>query len=294
MSSNDRMAINSDSTLYINKNQLNQIDFEGNWPDYKTFTPKTDWWGQVTGSPNKRFDKDGNYAGTTTSPQAFATGQTVGLYTATAGVPTTKDATGNVTAARGILVYYAGTNMYYTYATNDANTSWSTPVILDSNCEASYISMVVDSGNHVHIAYQNNIAGDVKYIYIPTYLEPATRKTVTVDSYLTVGDKLTLDVVDSTPYIGYKGLGNTVKVAWYKANNGVPAVSTLSDGIDSNEKFTGDWNVEIIPNRVVDSDTNRLNVGVGRSNKRPVIGYSNNQSGSKGIEYLTRTADMAN
>ena len=281
-------AITSEnSKVYINKNQLNQVSVGGTWPDY---TRTSGWYSEN----NLRFSNEGSYSGTTTDPQAFATGATVGLYTATAGVPTTKDAAGNVTAARGILVYYAGTNMYYTYATNDANTSWSTPVILDSNCEASYISMVVDSGNHVHIAYQNNIAGDVKYIYIPTYSEPATRKTVTVDSYLTVGDKLTLDVVDSTPYIGYKGLGNTVKLAWYKANNGVPAVNTLKDGIDSNEKFTGDWNVEIIPNRVVDSDTNRLNVGVGRSNKRPVIGYSNNQSGSKGIEYLTRTADMAN
>ena len=277
-------AITSEgSKVYINSNQLNQVAYNGKWPNYTR---------QNEG--NLRFNNYGSYPGTTTSPQAFATGQTVGLYTATAGVPTTKDATGNVTAARGILVYYAGTNMYYTYATNDANTEWSDPVTLDSNCEASYISMVVDSDKHVHIAYQNNIAGDVKYIYIPTYSTPATRKTVTVDSYLTVGDKLTLDVVDSTPYIGYKGLGNTVKVAWYKANNGVPAVNTLKDGIDSNEKFTGDWNVEIIPNRVVDSDTNRLNVGVGRSNKRPVIGYSNNQSGSKGIEYLTRTADMAN
>ena len=69
---------------------------------------------------------------------------------------------------------------------------------------------------------------------------------------------------------------------------------TLTDGIDSNEKFTGDWNIEIIPNRIVDSDTNRFNVGVGRTSKRPVIGYSNNQSGSKGIEYLTRTADLSN
>ena len=278
-------AITSEtSKVYVNKNQLNQVAVGGSWPNYTS----------TNNNNNRRFSSTGSYPGTTTNPQAFAAGQTVGLYTATAGVPTTKDANGNVTAARGILVYYAGTNMYYTYATNDANTEWSDPVVLDSNCEASYISMVVDSGDHVHIAYQNNIAGDVKYIYIPTYSTPATRKTVTVDSYLTVGDKLTLDVVDSIPYIGYKGLGNTVKVAWYKANNGVPAVNTLKDGIDSNEKFTGDWNVEIIPNRVVDSDTNRLNVGVGRNNKRPVIGYSNNQSGSKGIEYLTRTADLTN
>ena len=278
----DRHAINSDSTLYINQNQLDQKAVGGAWPNYTS----------TSGNANRRFSSTGNYPGTTTNPQAFATGSSVGLYTATAGVPTTTDANSNVTAARGILVYYAGTNMYYTYATDDANTTWSTPVTLDSNCEASYISIAVDSSKHVHIAYQNGIAGDVKYIYIPTYSSPATRKTVTVDSYLTVGDKLTLDVIDSTPYIGYKGLGNTAKVAWYVANNGVPSVEMLSDGIDSDEKFTGTWNVEIIPNRIVDSDTNRFNVGVGKVNKQPVIGYSNNQSGAKGIEYLTHQADL--
>ena len=292
ISSTDRHAINKDSTLYINKNQLDQVDASGNWPDYTSFNPNA--WSNT----NMRFYRTGTRTATSKNPQAFATGTTVGLYTATAGVPVNNSGTpvivttGNVTAARGVLVYYAGTNMYYTYATNNANTSWSTPVVLDSNCEASYISMVVDGANHVHIAYQNNIAGDVKYIYIPTYYDPATRKTVTVDSYLTVGDKLTLDVVGSTPYIGYKGLGNTAKVAWYVDNSGTPDVDTLTDGINSDEKFTGSWNVEIIPNRIVDSDTNRFNVGVGRNNKRPVIGYSNNQSGSKGLEYLTRTADL--
>ena len=277
-------AINdgNNNKVYLNKNQLNQVAANGSWPTYKD-----------SNNANTRFTNYGNYAGTTTNPQTFATGSTVGLYTATAGVPVTTTDNGNITAARGILVYYAGTNMYYTYAKNDANTSWSDPVVLDSNCEASYISMVVDDDNHVHIAYQNNIAGDVKYIYIPSYSAPATRKSVTVDSYLTVGDKLTLDVIGSTPYIGYKGLGNTAKVAWYVANNGVPAVGTLSDGIDADEKFTGSWNVEIIPNRIVDSDTNRFNVGVGRTSKNPVIGYSNNQSGSKGIEYLTRSSDLA-
>ncbi|MBQ8013856.1 MAG: hypothetical protein IJ257_05625 [Treponema sp.] len=276
-------AITSENTkVYINKNQLNQVSVNGTWPNYTS----------TNNNNNRRFSNNGNYAGTTTAPQEFATGSTVGLYTATAGVPVTTN-NGNVTAARGILVYYAGTNMYYTYATNDANTNWSTPIVLDSNCEASYISIVVDDDKHVHIAYQDNIAGDVKYVYIPTYSTPETRKTVTVDSYLTVGDKLTLDVVGSTPYIGYKGLGNTAKVAWYVENNGVPDIATLTDGIDSDEKFTGSWNVEIIPNRIVDSDTNRFNVGVGRTSKNPVIGYSNNQSGSKGIEYLTRKADLS-
>ena len=290
IANNARNKINSDSTLYVNKNQLNQRDVNGNWPDYST----------EYGDTNKRFSNYGTRTATSTAPKEFEKGKKVGLYTATAGVPVNAQGTpvivttGNVTAARGILVYYAGTDMYYTYAKNNANTTWSTPVVLDSNCEASYISMVVDGANHVHIAYQDNIAGDVKYIYIPTYSDPDTRKMVTVDSYLTVGDKLTLDVVGSTPYIGYKGLGNTAKVAWYVANNGVPDVETLTDSIDSDEKFTGSWNVEIIPNRIVDSDTNRFNVGVGRTNKRPVIGYSNNQSGSKGIEYLTRCADLAN
>ncbi|EPF28479.1 hypothetical protein HMPREF9195_01375 [Treponema medium ATCC 700293] len=267
--------------LYINKNELNQVTYNStNWPSYND-----------SNNDNRRFNTTGNYSGTTTLPQVFATGDGNGVYSAAAGVPVTETGT-IVTAARGILVYYSGTSLNYIYATNDENTSWSTPVVLDTNCGGDYVSMVVDKDKHVHIAYQDSFGGDVKYIYIPEYSNPANRKMVKVDSYLAVGGKLTLTVHGNTPYIAYKGLGTVAKVAWYKANNGVPAVASLASGVNNNDKFTGAWESQIIPTRIVDSDSNRFNIGVG-TDGRPVIGYSNNQSGSKGIEYLTRMPDLA-
>ena len=276
------------SKLYINKQELNQVTYNtDNWPTYNDININ-----------NKRFDPYGTKSGTTTQPQAFATGAGNGIYSAVAGVPV--DATGApvtttagsvVDRARGIVVYYSASSLCYIYATNDENNAWSAPVVLDTNCGGDYVSMVVDKDNHVHIAYQDSFNGDVKYIYIPTYKDPATRKAVKVDSYLTVGGKLTLTVHDNTPYIAYKGLGNFAKVAWYKANSGVPAVDTLVAGVNDKEQFTGKWEAQIIPTSIVDSDSNRFNIGVG-TDGRPVIGYSNNQSGNKGIEYLTRMPDL--
>ena len=278
------------SKLYINKQELNQVTYNtDNWPNYND-----------TNINNKRFDSNGTNSGTTTQPQAFATGAGNGIYSAVAGVPV--DATGKpvtttagsvVDRARGIVVYYSASSLCYIYAINDENNTWSVPVVLDTNCGGDYVSMVVDKDNHVHIAYQDTFNGDVKYIYIPTYNEPTTRKAVKVDSYLTVGGKLTLTVHDNTPYIAYKGLGNFAKVAWYKANSGVPAVDTLVAGVNDKEQFTGKWEAQIIPTSIVDSDSNRFNIGVG-TDGRPVIGYSNNQSGNKGIEYLTRMPDLMN
>ena len=278
------------SKLYINKQELNQVTYNtDNWPTYNDININ-----------NKRFDPYGTKSGTTTQPQAFATGAGNGIYSAVAGVPV--DATGKpvtttagsvVDRARGIVVYYSASSLCYIYATNDENNAWSAPVVLDTNCGGDYVSMVVDKDNHVHIAYQDSFNGDVKYIYIPTYKDPATRKAVKVDSYLTVGGKLTLTVHDNTPYIAYKGLGNFAKVAWYKANSGVPAVDTLVAGVNDKEQFTGKWEAQIIPTSIVDSDSNRFNIGVG-TDGRPVIGYSNNQSGNKGIEYLTRMPDLMN
>ena len=266
--------------LYINKNELNQVTHNSsNWPNYNG----------INGS-NRRFNPNGVNSGTTTLPQVFAPNASNGVYSAATGVPVTM--TGNIVkTARGILVYYSGTSLNYVYATNDENTSWSAPIVLDTNCGGDYVSMVVDKDKHVHIAYQDSFGGDVKYIYIPEYSNPDNRKMVKVDSYLTVGGKLTLTVHGNTPYIAYKGVGNVAKVAWYKAHNGVPDTANLADGVNNNDKFTGTWESQTIPTRIVDSDSNRFNIGVGTDGK-PVIGYSNNQSGNKGIEYLTRMPDL--
>ncbi|HRW24657.1 MAG TPA: hypothetical protein P5298_09625, partial [Spirochaetia bacterium] len=263
----------SATNLYVNNTDLVQRNQNGTWPTYTN-----------NAINNTRLGQN-NDSGNTNAGQYFATGTDVGLHTAVAGI-----STGTLTA-RAILVYYSANKLYYQYATNDANTEWSTPVPLDSSVGADYVSMIVDDNDHVHIAYQDSFSGDVKYIYIPNYLVPATRKMVTVDSYMTIGSKLTLTVPTggSVPYIAYKGLGNTAKIAWYTAT---PAIATLEDGVDAADRFTGAWEVQILPSTIVDSDTNRFNVGVGIDG-RPVVGYANNKPGSQGIEYLTGLGELA-
>jgi hypothetical protein len=262
------------TNLYVNNIDLVQRNQNNTWPVY------TD-----NSTNNTRLGQNNN-SGNTNVGQYFAAGTGAGLHTAVAGV-----STGALTA-RAILVYYTANNLYYMFATNDGNTAWSAPLVLDSNVGAEYVSMVVDTDNHVHIAYQDSFAGNVKYVYIPTYTDPSTRKTVIVDSYLTVGSKLTLAVPKglNTPYLSYKGLGNTAKIAWY---NSTPAVATLSDGVNSSDRFTGTWEVQILPTVIVDSDSNRFNVGIGTDGK-PVVGYANNKAGLQGIEYLTGLPELVN
>ena len=78
--------------------------------------------------------------------------------------------------------------------------------------------MKVDASNHVHLAYYDSFNGGVKYIYVPTYNAPATNTQVVVDDYLTAGDKMSLTVdASGKPYITYKGIGDTGKVAWLTA-----------------------------------------------------------------------------
>ena len=163
------------TNLYINSSDIVQRNESGTWPSYAN----------NSGTSNTRFGNNNN-SGNTNAGQYIGTGTGMGMYSAVAGVSTGTD------TARGILVYYSANTLYYQYATNDANTAWSSAVALDTNVGADYVRMVVDSANHVHIAYQDSFAGNVKYIYIGTYNSPSTRTSVTVDSYLTVGEKLGL------------------------------------------------------------------------------------------------------
>ncbi len=266
---NAQQINNQGTALYVNNTDLVQRNENNTWPLY------TD-----SAANNTRFGGNNN-SGNTNAGQYFATGTGVGLHSAVGGV-----STGALTA-RGILVYYSGNTLYYQYATNDANTTWSAAVSLDTGVGGDYVSMIVDKDSHVHIAYQDSFAGDVKYIYIPTYTAPATNTRVIVDSYLTVGEKLSLTVprTSNTPYITYKGLGNTSKIAWL--------TGALGNGVGAGEKLNGAWEIQVLPNKIVDSDSNRFLVGVG-TNGLPVVGYSNSQAGKKGIEYMTGLAELVN
>ena len=259
------------NNLYTNLSQLNEA---GTWPLFTN-----------VGANNGRFSGGGggigtnNNSGNTPGAQIITTG--AGPYTAVAAT----------SLGSALLVYYRTASNQLVYSYNDTptnNATWSAPTALATLVGGNYVRMKVDSANHVHIAYYDSFNGAVKYIYMPTYNAPATNTQVTVDNYLTVGDKMSLSVdANGKPYISYKGVGNTAKVAWL-----VGGMGTLADGVNASKLLTGIWEVEVIPNAIVDSDSNRFQIGVGSTTLRPVIGYTNNNTGAKGIEYLTRTADL--
>jgi hypothetical protein len=75
-------------------------------------------------------------------------------------------------------------------------------------------------------------------------------------------------------------MGNTAKVAWL--------VGARGDGADGNGKFNATWEVQVLPARIVDNDTNRFCMGVDTSTPPlPVVGYTND-----GIEFVRRLADL--
>jgi hypothetical protein len=149
---------------------------------------------------------------------------------------------------------------------------------LDTYCGGDFVDIAVDAADHIHIAYHDSYSGDLMYVYLSAY-NAAFQGPYLVDSYLTVGNKAGIAVsAAGVPYITYKGMGNTAKAAWL--------VGALDDGADGNGKFNGTWEVQVLPTRIVDNDSNRFCMGVDTSTL-PVVGYTND-----GIEYVRRIADL--
>ncbi|BDC94570.1 Ig-like domain repeat protein [Treponema bryantii] len=168
----------------------------------------------------------------------------------------------------GILPHSDGTNgyiavvawydssarkLYYSYNTDPdtvSDTVWQTKAIpIDTASYTGwYVDLAVDAGGHIHIAYYNSAKGDLKYAYLDSYND-ATPEVVTVDSYLSVGTNITVNVREQSgkyiPYIYYYNssssrTSNSIKVAWRKD------MDNLRNGAVG-DKFTGAWECMTIP-----------------------------------------------
>ncbi len=240
----------SSTELYTN---VEQQDRGGAWPDY---------------SGDNRFASAGSAQPGATPPGAQYVSSSSGSFSA---VGATSDGS---TAVLAYLDTTGSGQLVFSYnETPDNSGTWSIPITIESFINAEYIDLKVDSSNHIHLAYYDSYNGDVKYAYIPAYNSAAADVDVyTIDSYLIVGSKLTIDVSSAgVPYIAYKGLGNSARVAW---NTGAEGPGVTSD------VFTGNWEIQTVPNLIQDTDSNRFNMGVDSAGL-PVVGYT-----ADGLEYV--------
>jgi hypothetical protein len=269
--------------------------------------------GQVVGNAifsggSVLYTNIGQYAGSGAFPLYNGSGSTGSTTTATnsrfynnlASNPAGRSPDGAYTLATGagpwtaaaatsggvmLVVWYdTGANqLKYAYNTTPSAAgagSFTGTKVIDTFCGGDYVDMVVDAADQVHIAYHDSFSGDLKYVFFPAY-DGVAQGPFTVDSYLTVGNKAGIAVSGAgVPSITYKGMGNTAKVATLA---GAPG-----NGVDGSGKFTGTWEVQVLPQSIVDTDTNRFCMGVD-STPLPVVGYTNSGTG---IEYLRRLADL--
>ncbi len=173
-----------------------------------------------------------------------------GKYAAVGIVP-------NGTSYVGLVAWYDASTrkVCYSYnttpstATAATDSQWQQHAkYLDEAYTGWYVDLATDDDGGIHIAYYNSAKGDLKYVYLSSYDADPT-EPVTVDSYLSVGTNITVNVrkegTVNVPYIYYYNASsnqtpNSIKVAWRED------LTTLRDGA-INDKFTGAWECMTIP-----------------------------------------------
>ena len=242
------------------------------FPEYSEVADDSD------GGDDWRF-ANSNIAGKTPPGQQLIDDVNTGEYAAVAAT---------AYGSTAVVAYYdesgAGKVRLKYNNTPSNDSSWVDLGVIDSGHGGEYIDVKIDSTNAIHIAYYDNNQGDLRYIYIPKASSTPTWnsadvETYVVDSYLGVGEKLTLELDSSnTPYIAYKGVNRSGKVAWL--------TGSLSDGADSSNQFTGSWEVMILPTLIANSDSNKFNIGID-THGLPLVGYTNG-----GLEYCRMLSDL--
>lgn len=225
-------------------------------------------YGTVTGADSMTGGIANNLKGNGTDTGNGASSATGYHLVASAGTtykPGAYTAVGYASDGAAVVAWYDASErrLVYSYnktpgtaVTSTTNNTWQTnAVVLDSDYAGWYVDLVV-VGKAVHIAYYTSGEGNLKYVYIPEY-DKVTKNAetgdltgnatvVTVDSYLSVGTNITINVRDSIPYIYYYNASQnqtktSVKVAWLATS-----LTDLADGAED-DKFTGKWECMTVP-----------------------------------------------
>ena len=203
-----------------------------------------------------------------------------------------------IASNRVVMVWYdsKNNNLMYAYSSENFNpgtgvnsTGWTKVGTILSGA-GKYCQLAVDSDNHIHIACYDSANGDLKYVYLEDYTG-ATKKACTVDSYLSVGKELTIDVAKSggyqIPYIGYYGSTPKKPRYAYLAEPETFKNATTEEARSGVQKdmYTGVWECSVVPsNSTITVDaTRRINVGVwknGGSLTTSSTGTSSSSAGS--------------
>jgi hypothetical protein len=242
---------------------------------FRTFQIGTTCIGEVT-----------NLAGTIDSNQVEAAGDgTAAGRNVVAGSASLSFDMGLTSTGVIVVVYYdeAVNSLRLIYNTAPVNGgtglyggSFSAPLTLDTAYNGTYVSMTVDTADHIHIAYYDSANADLKYIYLDSYTDTVP-DVARVDAYHSVG--LWTDVAVSaagTPYIAYynnseNGTVDSIKLTYYTG-----ILPTVLDGVDGSDNITGDWESLTVPVTDVPRgglpQFNQVSLGFDTADN-PVIGY---------------------
>jgi len=176
-------------------------------------------------------------------------------------------AEGNNMTTGSLTTNYNGTNSRVTSMTK---AQWQGHAAIIDTFKGTHVDLAVDGQNNVHIAYYDQSNGGLYYALIPATgtgngigIRPnvdknnvsATVKPVKVDTYLSAGTKLMINVRNDgteenpkyVPYISYAHASfgetkNSIRVAW-RTNFDSPTY----EGSDANDALTGKWEVMTVP-----------------------------------------------
>jgi hypothetical protein len=173
------------------------------------------------------------------------------------------------------------TNNNFPIAPAQTMTDWQNNAVIIKGSAGTHVDLAVDGGDNVHLAYVNPVDGGLWYSYIPysggvpnskatntnDSLVNSAVRTVRVDTYLSVGTKLMINVrtqgtgnyVPDITYIhnAFAETTNSVRVAWRKDFTADPVTSGVRHGTNPDHTFTGAWEVMTVPAQNI-PDTNEL------------------------------------
>ena len=194
-----------------------------------------------------------------------------------------------------VAVWSDGTDCWYAY--NDNPTSgkdngtdggWKGQKKIFSE-GGEYCTVKIAPDNSVHIAA--NVDGTLRYAYLQSFNASYNEATdsVTVDSYTITSDQISIDA-------GRKQIGTDYRVvpyiSYYMGTSRLPAIASLvipadknmnykAQGTDTDDNFTGSWEVSLIPSpsRLSGGINDKINVGL----------WKKTVSSTKGV--ITNSAD---